>query len=181
MLLAAIIFASRGPYGRCLTVVENPLALAPRVVRPSASSLIAPENAALSAHTRYSKRPSAGFIDHAIITHTNHATPRLRWPLYQCPRPGTTLRINASEGRHVMSWLNHTVPASGAPHSLQKFASATTTGFPHCEQKRGRSILSSGMEGKGSVAELYCVTIAERCFSDALTAKPTPVLTPQVA
>jgi hypothetical protein len=62
------------------------------------------------------------------------------------------LSRNAISGRHLMSRLNQTVPASGAPHSLQKLASATTTVLPHCEQKRGRSIFASGMEDKDGVA-----------------------------
>src|ERR1700732_2438918 len=80
-----------------------------------------------------------------------------------------------------MSWLNHTAPASGAPHSLQKFASATTTGLPHCEQKRGGSIFLSGIEGKDGVTKLQHIAIIERRLRDAFATEPRAILTAEVA
>lgn len=78
----------------------------------------------------------------------------------------------ATIGRQVMSWLNHTVAASGAPQFLQNDASLTTTGSPHWEQKRGRSTLESGMEGENRVAELENIAGAEWRFGNALFAEP---------
>ena len=71
------------------------------------------------------------------------------------------LRATATCGRHEMFELNHTVFVRGAPQFLQKLASATTTGAPHCAQKRGRSMRESGMEGEARVAQPKCVTTAQ--------------------
>lgn len=68
------------------------------------------------------------------------------------------LKAAATRGRHEIFELNHTVCASGEPQSLQKLASATTTGAPHCAQKRGRSTRGSGMESEQGVAQPERVT-----------------------
>lgn len=71
--------------------------------------------------------------------------------------------------------------ASGAPHSLQKTASATVTGWPHCEQKRGLSIPTSGMEGKGGVTKFDAVTVGNRRLRNTLDADVGAVLAAEVA
>src|SRR5260370_27186872 len=91
------------------------------------------------------------------------------------------LSSSAIHGRQLISWLNHAVPASGAPHSLQKTASATVTGWPHCEQKRGLSIPTSGMEGKGGVTKFYLVTVGNRRLRNTLGADVGAVLAAEVA
>ena len=50
---------------------------------------------------------------------------------------------------------------SRVPQSLQKLAPATTTGAPHCEQKRGRAPPVSAMEHKGRVAQAQVVAVDE--------------------
>jgi hypothetical protein len=91
------------------------------------------------------------------------------------------LRATATRGRHEMPELNHTVFARGAPQSLQKLASATTTGAPHCAQKRARLIRESGMEAEQRVAQPKCITAAKQGLGHALAAHPSAVLAPQVA
>src|SRR5208283_5295061 len=49
---------------------------------------------------------------------------------------------------------------TGAPHDLQKLASATTIGWPHREQNLGFSNSASATEGKLRVAEPYAVAVA---------------------
>ena len=90
------------------------------------------------------------------------------------------LRAAATRGRHEMFELNHTVFVSGAPQFLQKLASATTTGAPHCAQKRGRSMRGSGMEGKQRVTQPECVTSNQRGLSHSLVSHPSAVLAPQI-
>src|ERR1700731_3372870 len=102
----------------------------------------------------------------------NHNNPRARSPLYQWPSPGTMLRATATRGRHAMFELNHTVCVSGAPQFLQKLASATTTGAPHCAQKRGRSKRGSDMEGKNRVAQPECITTAKWNLAHSLAGQP---------
>ena len=91
------------------------------------------------------------------------------------------LRATATRGRHEMFELNHTVCVSGAPQFLQKLASATTTGAPHCAQKRGRSMRGSGMEGENRIAQPECITTAEWDLAHSLTGQPRAVLAPQIA
>ncbi len=91
------------------------------------------------------------------------------------------LSITATRGRHESSWLNHTVWDSGAPQFLQKSASDTTTGFPHCEQKRGRSMRGSGMESENRVTEPERITMAEYRLGNSLAANPGAVLAPKIA
>ncbi len=91
------------------------------------------------------------------------------------------LRTTATRGRHEMSELNHTVFVRGAPQSLQKLASITTTGAPHCAQKRARLMRGSGMESEQYVAQPKCVTAAERDLSYALVVHPSAVLASQIA
>jgi len=111
----------------------------------------------------------------------NHNNPRTHSPLYQWPSPGTMLRATATCGRHEMFELNHTVFVRGAPQFLQKLASATTTGAPHCAQKRGRSMRGSGMEGEARVAQPKCVTTAQWGLGHSLAAYPSTVMAPQIA
>src|SRR5260370_36666201 len=98
-----------------------------------------------------------------------------------CPRHGTTVRSGALRGRQLISWLNQAVTASGAPHSLQKTASATVTGWPHCEQKRGLSIPTSGMEGKGGVTKFDLIAVGNRRLYNPLDADVGAVLTAESA
>ena len=111
----------------------------------------------------------------------NHNNPRARSPLYQWPSPGTILSATATPGRHEMLELNHTVFVRGAPQFLQKLASATTTGAPHCAQKRGRSIRVSGMEGEARVAQPKRVTPAKWGLGHSLAVYPSAVVAPQIA
>ena len=111
----------------------------------------------------------------------NHNNPRTHSPLYQWPSPGTMLRTIATRGRHEMFELNHTVLVRGAPQFLQKLASATTTGAPHCAQKRGRSMRGSGMEGKARVAQPECITTAQWGLGHSLAAYPSTIMAPQIA
>jgi len=91
------------------------------------------------------------------------------------------LKATATRGRHEMSELNHTVFVRGAPQFLQKLASATTTGAPHCAQKRGRSIRRSGMENETRVTQPKCVTPAKWGLGYSLAAYPSAILAPQIA
>jgi hypothetical protein len=91
-------------------------------------------------------------IKYNSATAQNHINPRSGCPLYQCPSPGITLRISAINGRQFIDGFSHIAFGSGAPHSLQKLASATTTALPHCEQNRGRCTRVSGIEGEPRVA-----------------------------
>src|SRR5260370_21208779 len=98
-----------------------------------------------------------------------------------CPRHGTTVRSGALQGRHLISWLIQAVTGSGAPRSLQKPASAAVTGWRHCEQKRGLSIPTSGMEGKGGVTKFDAVTVGNRRLRNALGPDVGAVLAAEVA
>src|SRR5262249_25178161 len=100
---------------------------------------------------------------------------------YQWPSPGKTLSTNAVNGCQVTSCLNHWVPASGAPHSLQKTASPSITGWPHCEQKRARSFPVSAMEGKDGISQFQRVAILERLFVDFFAGDKGAVLAAQIA
>jgi hypothetical protein len=80
------------------------------------------------------------------------------------------LRVTATHGRHGMLALNQTVGASGAPQFLQKLASGTTTGVPHCAQNRARAIRVSAMEGEAGVAQPKSVTTAKRSLGHLLAA-----------
>jgi len=92
------------------------------------------------------------------------------------------LRISAVHGRHVMFRLSQTVAARGAPHSLQKTASSTTTALPHREQKRGGStIRASGIEGQNDVAEAHRDTAGERCLANSLLRDPDTILATLIA
>ncbi len=92
------------------------------------------------------------------------------------------LRISAVQGRHVMFRLSQTVAARGAPHSLQKAASATTTALPHREQKRGGStIRGSGIEGQNDVAEAHRDAAGKGSLANSLLCDPDAILAPLIA
>src|SRR5258708_3040079 len=53
---------------------------------------------------------------------------------------------------------------TGAPHDLQKLASATTIGCPHREQNLGFSKSASATEDKLRVAEAHGLAVAQTCW-----------------
>lgn len=73
-------------------------------------------------------------------------------------------------------------PPSWVPQSLQKLAPGTTTGAPHCEQKRGGAPPGSAMEHKGRVAQAQIVAVDELALArDALSGEIGAILTAEVA
>src|SRR5208337_203169 len=71
---------------------------------------------------------------------------------------------------------------TGAPHDLQKLASATTIGAPHREQNLGFSKSTSATEGKLRVADAYDVAIDDaRRLGHAPIADERSVLAVEVA
>jgi len=75
------------------------------------------------------------------------------------PTPGTMLSISASIGLNPVLLDSNGNRVTGAPHDLQKLASATTIGAPHREQNLGFSKSASATEGKLRVAEAYGLAI----------------------
>src|SRR5579862_9646279 len=71
------------------------------------------------------------------------------------PTPGTMLKISASTGLNPAVRCTSGKIVTGAPHDLQKLASATTIGAPHREQNLGFSKSVSATEGKLRVAKAY--------------------------
>ncbi len=63
------------------------------------------------------------------------------------------LNTSATDGVKPGSLRNNANRASGAPHCLQKLASATTIGWPHREQNLGFSNCVSATESERHVAE----------------------------
>jgi hypothetical protein len=71
---------------------------------------------------------------------------------------------------------------TGAPHDLQKLASATTIGAPHREQNLGFSKSASATEGKLRVAEAYGLAIVNAGgLGHAPIANERPVLAVEIA
>jgi len=77
-----------------------------------------------------------------------------------CPSPGTMLSTRAKIGLNPGLRRSRGNLVSGAPHDLQKVASATTIGWPHRAQNLGVSKSVSGTEGKRRVAEPDGITVA---------------------
>lgn len=73
-------------------------------------------------------------------------------------------------------------PPSRVPQSLQKLALGTTTGAPHCEQKRGCAPPVSAMEHKGRVAQAQVIAVDELALTrDAPSGEKGAILTAKVA
>ena len=98
------------------------------------------------------------------------------------PTPGTMLSTSASTGLNPELLDSNGNRVTGAPHDLQKLASATTIGAPHREQKLGFSKSASATEGKLRVAEADGLAIVHaRRFGHAPIADERPVLTVKIA
>src|SRR3984957_18486361 len=99
-----------------------------------------------------------------------------------CPTPGTMLSMSASTGLNPEVLLSNGNRVTGAPHDLQKLASATTIGAPHREQYLGFSKSVSATEGKLRIAEAYGLTVVyARRFGHAPIANERPVLAVEIA
>src|ERR1700690_1875420 len=97
------------------------------------------------------------------------------------PTPGTMLNTSASIGLYPRSRRSSGKRLTGAPHDLQKVASATTIGAPHREQNLGVSNSASATEDKLRVAESYRVAVVDaRRLGHALAADEGSVLTVEV-
>src|SRR5271167_411189 len=97
------------------------------------------------------------------------------------PTPGTMLSTNASTGLNPDVVRSSGNRVTGAPHDLQKLASATTIGAPHREQNRGFSKSSSATEGKLRVADSYRIAVIDaRRFGHAPIADERSVLAVEV-
>src|SRR5260370_25275759 len=97
------------------------------------------------------------------------------------PTPGTMLRMSASTGLNPELLDSNGNRVTGAPHDLQKLASATTIGAPHREQNLGFSKSRSATEGKLHVAEAYGVAVAHtRRLRHTPISDERPVLTVEV-
>lgn len=71
---------------------------------------------------------------------------------------------------------------TGAPHDLQKLASATTIGAPHREQNLGFSKSASATEGKLRVAEAHGLAVVHaRRFGHTTIADERSVLAVKIA
>ncbi len=98
------------------------------------------------------------------------------------PTPGTMLSISASIGLNPEYLRSNGNRVTGAPHDLQKLASATTIGAPHREQNLGFSKSASATEGKLRVAEAYGLAVVHaRRLGHAPIADERPVLTVKIA
>ena len=75
------------------------------------------------------------------------------------PTPGTMLSMSASIGLNPELLDSNGNRVTGAPHDLQKLASATTIGAPHREQNLGFSKSVSATEGKLRVAEPHGLAV----------------------
>lgn len=94
-----------------------------------------------------------------------------------CPTPGTMLSMSASTGLNPELLESNGNRVTGAPHDLQKLASATTIGVPHREQNLGFSKSASATEGKLRVAEAYGLAVVHAGrFGHAPIADERPVL-----
>src|SRR5579862_7683789 len=71
------------------------------------------------------------------------------------------LSTSASTGLNPEFLRNNGERVTGAPHALQKLASATTIGWPHREQNLGFSNSASATEGKLRVAEPHGVAVVD--------------------
>lgn len=72
--------------------------------------------------------PSGGPAPYANDTPKNHKIPRNGLPRYIWPTPGTMLSTSARIGLNPGSLRSSGKRVTGAPHDLQKLASATTIG-----------------------------------------------------
>src|SRR6202030_2666168 len=98
------------------------------------------------------------------------------------PTPGTMLSISASIGLNPEYLRSKGNRVTGAPHDLQKLASATTIGAPHREQNLGFSKSASATEGKLRVAEAYGLAVVHaRRLGHAPIADERSVLAVEVA
>src|ERR1700676_4988309 len=99
------------------------------------------------------------------------------------PTPGTMLSTSATTGLNPEVLRNNNGNrVTGAPHDLQKLASATTIGAPHREQNLGFSKSASATEGKLRVAEAYGLAVVDaRRFGHAPIPHERPVLAVQIA
>jgi hypothetical protein len=98
------------------------------------------------------------------------------------PTPGTMLSISASIGLNPELLDSNGNRVTGAPHDLQKLASATTIGAPHREQNLGFSKSTSATEGKLRVAEAHGLAIVNaRRLGYAPIADERPVLAVKIA
>src|SRR6266481_4023572 len=80
------------------------------------------------------------------------------------PTPGTMLSTSAITGLNPELLRNSGKRVTGAPHDLQKLASATTIGCPHREQNLGFSKSASATEDKLRVAEAHGLAVAQTCW-----------------
>ena len=98
------------------------------------------------------------------------------------PTPGTMLSINASTGLNPELLDSNGNRVTGAPHDLQKLASATTIGAPHREQNLGFSKSASATEGKLRVAEAHGLAVVHaRGLGHAPIANERSVLAVEIA
>ena len=98
------------------------------------------------------------------------------------PTPGTMLNTNASTGLNPELLRNSGNRVTGAPHDLQKLASATTIGAPHREQNLGFSKSASATESKLRVADPHDIAVADtRRLGHAPIADERSVLAVEIA
>lgn len=90
------------------------------------------------------------------------------------------LKTNATTGLKPASLRRIRETVSGAPHSLQYCAPATTTGWPHREQNRGFSNSVSATECERHFAEPYRVAIVQPLDGHAPIANEGAVLAVEV-
>ncbi len=92
------------------------------------------------------------------------------------------LSTSASTGLNPEFLLSKGNRVTGAPHDLQKLASATTIGAPHREQNLGFSKSASATEGKLRVAKAYGLAVVHACrLGHAPIADERPVLAVKIA
>ena len=92
------------------------------------------------------------------------------------------LSTSASTGLNPESARSSGTVVTGAPHDLQKLASATTIGAPHREQNLGVSKSASATEDKLRVAEAYGLAVAHASrLGHAPITDERPVLAVEVA
>src|ERR1700756_1695070 len=98
------------------------------------------------------------------------------------PTPGTMLSMSAITGLKPELPRSSGKRVTGAPHDLQKLASATTIGWPHREQNLGFSKSESATEDKLRVAKAYGLAVAHAGrLGNASISDERPVLAVKIA